>query len=189
MPAAEETDLLLAWLRGALEQPAGDEPLKLYAILDGARDERIVPKIRASGVQARCLLDGVLAPVLAAAAPYIVELAPDGPFTRALLADGWGDAWGVFLTSSASLDALRRHFRQFLRVADEDGRPLMFRYYDPRVLRVYLPTCTAEELDFVFDPVTAFLLEDGGEQGGALMRRARGQLEVTPRKASRSAIH
>ena len=36
----------------------------------------------------------------------------------------------------------------------------MFRWYDPRVLRVYLPTCTVGELREVFGPARAFLVED-----------------------------
>ncbi len=180
---AQEIGSLLAWIREALEEPAEDGPLKLYALLDGARDEQIVPKIRASGVETRCLLDGELHPALAAAAPYLVALDPDAPFTRTLLAHGWGDAWGVFVTSVAPIDGLRRHFRTFLRVVDEDGRPLMFRYYDPRVLRVYLPTCTSEELALVFGPVAAYLVEDGEGPGGTQMR-----LAVAPEGVSLEAL-
>jgi hypothetical protein len=63
---------------------------------------------------------------------------------------------------------MRRHFRSFLTVYDPDGKPLLFRYYDPRVLRVYLPTCDARELETVFGPVVAYLLE--GEDPGDLLR-------------------
>lgn len=183
---AQEIGSLLAWIRDALEEPAEDGPLQLYALLDGARDEQIVPKIRASGLEVRCLLDGELHPALAAAAPYLVALDPGAPFTRTLLAQGWGDAWGVFLTSVAPIDALRRHFRKFLRVVDEDGKPLMFRYYDPRVLRIYLPTCTSEELALVFGPVAAYLIEDSGEAkrpSGTQMR-----LVVAPEGVSLEAL-
>jgi hypothetical protein len=41
---------------------------------------------------------------------------------------------------------MARRRRRFLRVKDEDG--LVFRFYDPRVMRVYLPTCAAGELAF-----------------------------------------
>jgi hypothetical protein len=44
-------------------------------------------------------------------------------------------------------------------VHDGEGTPMLFRYYDPRVLRVYLPTCNAEELKTVFGPVLRFVLE------------------------------
>ena len=35
----------------------------------------------------------------------------------------------------------------------------MFRYYDPRVLRVYLPTCTPDELEMLFGPIERFWME------------------------------
>src|SRR5439155_1286760 len=35
-----------------------------------------------------------------------------------------------------------------------------FRFYDPRVLRIYLPTCNAAEQQFVFGPVLRFLCEE-----------------------------
>jgi hypothetical protein len=63
---------------------------------------------------------------------------------------------------------MRKHFRRFLTVHDSDGKPLLFRYYDPRVLRVYLPTCTAEELQTIFGPVLCFLQE--GENPAELLR-------------------
>jgi hypothetical protein len=69
--------------------------------------------------------------------------------------------WGIFLTSRADLRSLRNHFRRFLMVLDPDGRKLYFRYYDPRVLRVYLPTCNAEEREIVYgDVVEGYWCED-----------------------------
>jgi hypothetical protein len=41
---------------------------------------------------------------------------------------------------------------------DEKGRKLMFRYYDPRVLRAYLPTCLPGELRMMFGPVNVYLV-------------------------------
>jgi len=45
---------------------------------------------------------------------------------------------------------MRQHFRRFITVHDESGKPLLFRYYDPRVLRTFLPTCNAKELAEIF---------------------------------------
>ena len=50
---------------------------------------------------------------------------------------------------------------------DESGHPMFFRFYDPRVLRTYLPTCTVAELRLIFGPVEAFLLE--GEEDDELL--------------------
>ena len=50
-------------------------------------------------------------------------------------------------------------------VYNEDGKPLYFRFYDPRVFRVYLPTCNESELEIIFGPVSRYLVEseDVGE--------------------------
>ena len=83
-----------------------------------------------------------------------------------LLDEGWGRSWGVFATIHDST-ALRRHLRRFLKVHDEDGREMVFRFYDPRVLRVYLPTCRRDELAQVFGPVSSYLTE--GVEGETLI--------------------
>jgi hypothetical protein len=41
-----------------------------------------------------------------------------------------------------------------------ENKLIFFRYYDPRVLRVYLPTCNAEEIRSVFGPISAYIAED-----------------------------
>jgi hypothetical protein len=47
-----------------------------------------------------------------------------------------------------------------LDVVTEDGERVFFRFYDPRVLRVYLPTCEDEaNLRSVFGPVGRFYME------------------------------
>src|SRR5919206_403386 len=47
-----------------------------------------------------------------------------------------------------------------------DGTPLYFRYYDPRVLNVFLPTCSGAQLKEMFGPVDAFVAES--EAGDAM---------------------
>ena len=62
---------------------------------------------------------------------------------------------------------MRQHFRSLVNVHDADGRPMFFRFYDPRVLRVYLPTCNPAESRQVFGPVRTFCLE--AEDPGTLV--------------------
>jgi len=146
---------------------------QVYALLDGARDARIVQMVYGSGQDYACLYTGKLSLQLQAAAPYLVHLSPGSRFTRELFRHGWGRSWGVFAVAppEVTLDALRRHFRTLLRVRDELGRNLVFRFYDPRVLRIYLPTCTAAETKTVYGPTTAFLVED--ERAAGLTRYPR----------------
>jgi hypothetical protein len=87
--------------------------------------------------------------------------------------NGWGNSWGVFLRTETSIRELRRHLRGFLRVRDEAGRRMIFRYYDPRVLRAYLPTCWPEELETVFGPVESYLMEALGGSEMQIFRRQR----------------
>ena len=137
----------------------GRIPLGTYAVLDAARDERIYPALTQADTESLCLYLGDKAEELAAVAPYLLSLTKEDPFTQWLMDNGWGKSWGIFVRSPASLKELHRHFRKFLMVYDEKGTPLYFRYYDPRVMRVYLPTCNQAELQTLFGPVYLYCVE------------------------------
>lgn len=150
--------------------PRGDDGAT-YAILDGARDPAVHPMVLRSRLPARCLYIGDLHPDLAAAAPWLVQLPKAEPATRALFERAWGSAWGVFVQSSVGMAALHRHCRTLLRVEDERRKRMLFRYYDPRVLRVYLPTCTVSELHLFFGPVERYVVE--GEEPDRILEFCR----------------
>lgn len=143
--------------------PQGDHVTspQVYAVIDGARDRRLEPMIRLSGLEYSCLYAGRLSPALERAAPYLIHLAPTARFTRELLTTGWNQSWGIvtIVPPECTIQQQRRHFRTIMRVKSEDGRFLIFRFYDPRVLRVYLPTCTAREATQVFGPIPQLLAE------------------------------
>ena len=140
----------------------------IFAVLDGASVAGLLQKLAEHEPEHVCLYRGELEPDMAEVAPYLVKLDSDGPFTDWVLDRGWGNHWGIFAETGADLVSLRQHFRNFLTVHDPNGKPLLFRYYDPRVLRGYLPTCNGEELNTMFGPVDAYLMED--ESGAALLR-------------------
>lgn len=136
-----------------------DEGINAYAILDGASVPGILDNFAKYRPGHECLFRGDLAPEVAQVAPYLVHLDPANDFTPWVVEKGWGQHWGIFALADAELAVMRRHFRTFLTVYDSTGKPMLFRYYDPRVLRVYLPTCNSQELKTVFGPVISFLLE------------------------------
>ncbi len=138
-----------------------------WVILDAARDPKIYGAVDGSYLDKCCLFSGDLPWQLQITAPYLVQLRRDDRFTAYLGDHGWGRAWGIFARSDAGIKTLRRHFRGFLRVRDRQGRNMLFRYYDPRVMRLYLPTCTPQELETVFGPVLEYLIED---ESGSLVR-------------------
>ncbi len=139
----------------------------IWMILDGARDRRIFTALLDSSAEHACLYSGSLSHELEAAAPHLLQLEFEDKFTRRLLERAWGNHWGILLKSDAGLAKLRRHLRGFLVARDWKGKPFLFRYYDPRVLRVYLPTCNTEELRTVFGPIECFWTE--GESAGELL--------------------
>jgi hypothetical protein len=133
----------------------------IWMIVDAARDRRIFWSLREFHLEHYCLYSGPLPAALEAAAPYLVQLDYDDEETRGFLRIAWGNSWGVFLRCETHASMLRRHLRTFLVVRDPAGRRLVFRYYDPRVLRIYLPTCNEEELERLFGPIACFWMEGG----------------------------
>ena len=53
---------------------------------------------------------------------------------------------------------------------------MLFRYYDPRVLSLYLPTCNAEEVTSLFGPVSRFLMESDGVKAVLMFENKSGKL-------------
>ena len=138
-----------------------------YALLDAARDEEIYPSLLTADCNWACLYRGDAAARMAEVAPYLVELERDALYTRWLLRHGWGKSWGIFLNAIAGLEVLRAHFRKHIMAQLPDGRSVYFRFYDPRVLRAYLPTCTDVELKAIFGPVDRYAMEN--EDGNLLL--------------------
>ncbi|OLS64325.1 DUF4123 domain-containing protein [Pseudomonas putida] len=140
---------------------------QLYYLLDGARDPAILKWLERSGLERECLYAGALIPRLKAAAPWLVRLPARAPVSLELLELGWGKAWGILLVAPAqlSMDALRRHCKKFLRVRTEDRRVLNFRFYDPRVLSVFLPTCDEGQHKALVGPLRRIIVEvdDGAD--------------------------
>lgn len=132
----------------------------VYVILDGASVPHVLGLLHNRPEEVACLYRGELEPDLAAMAPYLVKLRKDSPLTTTILKEGWGQHWGVFVITPVGLEALRRHLRGFLRVRGPEGNVLYFRYYDPRVLPVFLPTCYAREIQTIFGPISRFIAED-----------------------------
>ncbi len=159
---------------------AGRQREFIYALLDAARSSEILPYLRELPDGWFCLYRGEPADSLADVAPYIVQLEISGKPLQWIVEKGIGDSWGVLLTSQAPLEAVHRHFRKFLLVKDEEERTLYFRFYDPRVLRVFLTTCTPEEAKEFFGPVSRFLIEEAEDKLYAYSLRSTGANKERP---------
>ena len=85
--------------------PHGDDPERpqVHAVVDAARDPRLIGLLDSTGLERCCLFAGPLSPALRAAAPHLVHLSPDARFTRAFLQLGWGRSWGVLTSAPPEL--------------------------------------------------------------------------------------
>lgn len=139
----------------------------LYAILDGARVPDLPLRLRAAGVAHESLFRGRKEEAMWYIAPHLVRCDQGSVFVRSVIEPGWGESWGIFLASPAELKDLWEHFQQLLVAKTEHQREVYFRFYDPRVLRAFLPTCTLEESRQLFGPVSRYLME--ATQPGVLL--------------------
>lgn len=144
-----------------------DSKLCVYAVQDGAASSRIYPNLKASRLDSACLYAGNIPESLAEAAPHVVRLLRRSLYTPWLLREGWGEAWGIYLHTHASLQAVRLHLQRLLHVTSSQGQSHLFRFFDPRILRQYLPLFSPQELRVFFGPVQSYFAES--ETGGALM--------------------
>jgi hypothetical protein len=146
--------------------PAGDtlEGTQVHMLADGAADPQLAARIRLGKLDHDCLFAGPLTARLQAAAPWLVHLSAVSAQTRELIGRA-ARHQGILVSAPAHVSTrqLRLHFKKLLWVRDESGRELYFRFYDPRVLAIYLPTCTLDEKRIVFGPVQA--LHCVGEEG------------------------
>lgn len=117
--------------------------------------------------QLECLFTGDLAEELADVAPYLGRLQP--------IDDDLVPSLGDLLTSQAAMivlpfrppngieptfATLHRHFRRFNVVYGPDGKPLFFRYYDPRVIDDLYRAGLTELTGPVFEPFEAVVYRD-----------------------------
>ncbi|HLZ15581.1 MAG TPA: DUF4123 domain-containing protein, partial [Cyclobacteriaceae bacterium] len=102
-------------------------------------------------------------------APYLFDLSGADGLRQLAETEGWGRAWGYFIASDQSLQELKAHFSRFLVTKDDEGKEYYFRFYDPRVLRQFLPSCEKKQLIEFFGPVEYFLVEgEEKEKAGAV---------------------
>ena len=92
--------------------------------------------------------------------PYLFTVNKNASFVDWFFKEGWNQSWGTLLFSDSIFEHVYNHFRRFLMIKTETGEELYFRFYDPRVLRIFLPTCDEEQLREFFGPVLSFVCED-----------------------------
>ncbi|MHC5108981.1 MAG: DUF4123 domain-containing protein [Planctomycetota bacterium] len=166
-PANENLPLVDEAMKAAARQS-----MRWYAVVDAAQDPEMVAAATDDGLFIASLYLGEKGAAFREVAPHVTEFRFDGALAEKLI-KGWGSARGIFLQSAAGMTELRKHLRRFLLIEDSSGARFRFRFYDPRVLRTFLPTCTIEEADKFFGPVGTYFCE--GRMGRTLQSFERAQ--------------
>jgi hypothetical protein len=136
----------------------------LYAIIDTARDRQAFSVLETADCHYEILYPPRLAFDMDDRGPHLVSVRPGSFCLELLINAGWGNSWGIYLAGPGDFVAVRRHLQRLLFVHLHDGRQALFRFYDPRVLRDYLPNCSEAKLDQFFGPLTTIYLESGNGQ-------------------------
>jgi hypothetical protein len=170
LPATRNTDTQQSELARVAALLAR-EATPWLALIDGARGAPARRLMRTSGLRFQSLYEGEAGEDLAPFGPYLVAMPPDEAGLARWIAEAWGKSFGVYLTCAEPFDAVRRHLRRFLVVELDRGRKVYFRFYDPRVLRVFLPACTYDEWVQFFGPIDAYIAESEDARAALLFRR------------------
>lgn len=133
---------------------------EFFVLADAAHGEDAYALIQSCSEEHGSLYEGEKGESLAKVAPYLIHLPPNSAELEKLVRAGWGQGWLTFLSCPRKTFAdVRRHFRHFLLAKGPDAEQLYFRFYDPRVLRHFLPACSFREVLEFFGPIQHFLVE------------------------------
>jgi hypothetical protein len=132
----------------------------LYAVVDGAQDLELAYEAKIlANADIQSLFEGESADGMADVAPYFFQINTKCDFLKNW-SRRWGRNAGILFVSKFGADEIRRHLRGIFVVTDEEAQEFFFRFYDPRVIRSYLPTCKPEDLVEFFGRIDRFLVED-----------------------------
>lgn len=150
----------------------------MYIILDAAKLGIEIIKAKELNPEYFSFYLGKIEQSLSMVAPYLFTFNPNTEFGNWYMLNGYGNSWGMIVGSENNTKTLLKHFRHFLMVKKEDGEKLYFRFYDPRVLRVFLSTCDRRQLMDFFGSVDYFICEDENPELGLLFSLEKGELKT-----------
>ncbi len=131
-----------------------------------AREESRGTGLLDSAVRRECLLTDTSPDLLETFAPFVLALESQEQ-RKNLLGTTWGNSLGIFARSHYGLTELTLHFKKLVLVRTEEEEELYFRFYDPRILRTFLPLCDSAQLKEFFGPVEWFLCENEDTASGS----------------------
>lgn len=84
--------------------------------------------------------------------PWITNVARIPELEPAIDAQYSSAPWGYFVETTVDIVSLRRAFRRYnyVKIPDREA-PVLFRYWDPRVMRSFLSVATKEQFTVLFE--------------------------------------
>lgn len=119
----------------------------IVAVLDANRIGNLPEQLEVAGLEHICMFQGQLAEEAAHVAPWMVRLPREHEFLEQLFTSAGAERSdpfayleaeaGIYFETEMSLSELRRHLRRFMRVLAHDGKPFLFRFWEPSIAGVY----------------------------------------------------
>ncbi|KVH05317.1 hypothetical protein WS84_27665 [Burkholderia anthina] len=140
-------------------------PLRLFALVDGLLFSELSGSAPTrSSDFAMALLDGTPDASLADAGPWLFDFERSDRGTRDALEQLAQSEYGVsWIISAYHPVQLASELRERLDGTLPDGRSVMLRYYDARVMRHFVPALSSTERTMFFSPTFDWLLEIDGQ--------------------------
>ena len=135
------------------------DALTTYLLLDGAQIDKPLPCIYSmqSDATVHLLYQRTAYAEWAEHGPCLVRTVPDGPLMQHFETH-WRGRAGLLLASNAELDDLLDHLRSLVHARVDGEQVVLFRYYDPRILPLWLESLMTEERDLYLGPVQQIYL-------------------------------
>jgi hypothetical protein len=144
-----------------LARSGAEEGTHLFCLMDAVSNPHIVPHlVTALPVPSDCLFSGSAKQDLGDQTAWLADVTDDATALETLVDEGYAKGMLSFLLSPLELKPLIRHLKRFTKVRDPEGTEHFFRFYDPKVMRQYLPVFTASQRDMFFSQIICAIFED-----------------------------
>lgn len=140
-----------------------DDTLRAYLLLDASQSPEIPVCLQGFSDDARCLFDGQTGDDLGEVAPWLAEVTRYSDAWDWFVEEGFGQNWGVIIHSRLEPSKLKTQLKKFLKVTDDTGEVLFFKYYRPLHFSTYIPIFDEEQRRSFWRGIQTIFAEDGSQ--------------------------
>jgi hypothetical protein len=149
-----------------------------YFVADGAIMNDEIERFSDFGIAPITLYVGMEEEAIADVGPFLIDIYKNIDAQNWIIDNTDTSISGIFLKTNAEYDDILDHLQSLILVEDEEGNEMYFRFYDPRVLIKFLPTCNASQLKQFFGPVSEFYVFEDGSKGAIKYLLLNGKLMI-----------